>query len=73
MAARTVRSDVAGHVWQIVAKAGDRVAAGDTIMLIEAMKMEIPVLAETGGSVREVLVAEKAEVAEGQAVAVIEA
>jgi biotin carboxyl carrier protein len=72
MAARTARSEVAGHVWKIVAGVGSRVEAGDTIVLIESMKMEIPVLAETGGVVREILVAERAEVAEGQAVAILD-
>lgn len=73
MAAKTARSEVSGVVWRILAAAGTRVAEGDTIMLIESMKMEIPVIAETAGVVAEILVKESAEVAEGQAVAVIEA
>lgn len=73
MAAKTARTEVSGHVWKIVAGIGSKVAEGDTIMLIESMKMEIPVIAETAGVVAEILVKESAEVAEGQAVAVIEA
>ena len=45
MAVHSVRSDVAGKVWKVVAKAGDRVAAEDTLVILESMKMEIPVAA----------------------------
>lgn len=72
MASMKVKSEVSGHVWKVLAGPGSRVAAGDTIMLVESMKMEIPVLAEAGGVVSEILVTEKAEVAEGQTVAILE-
>lgn len=72
MATMKAKSEVSGLVWRILTKVGDRIAPGDTIMLIESMKMEIPVLAESGGTIAEILVKEAAEVAEGQAVAVIE-
>ena len=44
---------------------------GDTVMIIESMKMEIPVIAETGGTISRLLVEEKAPVSEGQAVAIL--
>lgn len=65
------RSEVAGSVWKILAEVGQRVEAGDTIMLIESMKMEIPVTADEAGVVERFLVAEKAPVAEGQVVATL--
>lgn len=72
MARITVRTEVAGTVWKIEAKAGQRVAEGDTLVVIEAMKMEIPVLASPGGTVAEILVREQQPVQEGQAVAVLD-
>jgi acetyl-CoA carboxylase biotin carboxyl carrier protein len=63
------RTEVAGTVWKIVSEIGQRLAPGDTILIVESMKMEIPVVAEEGGVVRAILVAEKAPVAEGQVVA----
>ena len=69
MAAQTVRSDVAGKVWKVVAKAGDRVAAEDTLVILESMKMEIPVVAPVAGTVTSILVREGDEVAEDQEIA----
>lgn len=65
------RSEVAGSVWKILTEVGQRVEAGDTIMLIESMKMEIPVTADATGTISRFLVAEKAPVGEGQVVAVL--
>lgn len=73
MAMIEARSDVTGSVWKIVTAIGQRVEAGDTIMLIESMKMEIPVSAEATGVVSRFLVAEQAPVTEGQVVALLEA
>lgn len=67
-----VVADVAGKVWKIEAKVGDTVKAEDAIMILESMKMEIPVEAEKSGKLVEVLVAEGDAVDEGQAVAVME-
>jgi acetyl-CoA carboxylase biotin carboxyl carrier protein len=72
MARIEVKSEITGTVWQVKAKPGDRVEAGDTLIVIESMKMEIPVITEDGGTVQEVLVKEKDAVAEGQVVAVVE-
>jgi acetyl-CoA carboxylase biotin carboxyl carrier protein len=72
MTTQTIRSEITGTVWKIVAQAGDALAADDTIMILESMKMEIPVVAPEAGRVVELLVAEGAPVREGQEVAVFE-
>jgi acetyl-CoA carboxylase biotin carboxyl carrier protein len=67
-----VQSDIAGTVWKIEKQAGDRVAADDVIVILEAMKMEIPVQAPTSGTLAELLVDEGDAVEEEGTVAVIE-
>jgi acetyl-CoA carboxylase biotin carboxyl carrier protein len=67
-----IKSEITGTVWQLRTKAGDRVESGDTLLVIESMKMEIPVITEDPGTVKEILVKEKDPVAEGQVVAVID-
>jgi acetyl-CoA carboxylase biotin carboxyl carrier protein len=59
-------SEVTGSVWEISAQPGQQLAPGDTVMVLESMKMEIPVLCEDGGTVVEILVAQGDAVAEGQ-------
>ena len=71
MADIEARTEVTGSVWKIVTEVGQRVEPGDTIMLIESMKMEIPVMAEQAGTIARFLVAEKAPVTEGQVVALL--
>ncbi len=71
MADIATRTEVAGSVWKIVTEVGQKVEPGDTIMIVESMKMEIPVVTEKGGTVLKFLVAEKAPVAEGQVVAIL--
>ncbi|HTR87945.1 MAG TPA: biotin/lipoyl-binding carrier protein [Reyranella sp.] len=71
MAAIQVKAEVAGSVWQILAKVGQKVEAGDTLMIIESMKMEIPVISEDGGTVDRIMVDEKAAISEGQVLAVL--
>ncbi len=71
MANVEAKSEVSGSVWQIVTTVGQKIEPGDTIMIIESMKMEIPVIAERGGTVQKFLVDEKAAITEGQAVAVL--
>lgn len=61
-----VETEVAGKVWKIEAAVGQTVAADDTLILIESMKMEIPVAAPRAGTIIEILVAEGDAVAEGQ-------
>jgi acetyl-CoA carboxylase biotin carboxyl carrier protein len=72
MAATKVLSELNAMVWKIEVQAGQRVNAGDTLIVLEAMKMEIPVTAPRAGVVTAVLVAEKQMVAEGEALAVLE-
>jgi acetyl-CoA carboxylase biotin carboxyl carrier protein len=72
MAREEIQSEVTGTVWKIEAKVGDDVADGDTLMILESMKMEIPVISTEDGKVAEILVKEEEPVAEGQAVAVVE-
>jgi acetyl-CoA carboxylase biotin carboxyl carrier protein len=72
VAAIEVKSVVTGSVWKIEAAVGQSLAPGDSIMILESMKMEIPVIAEDGGVLKELRVAEGVAVAEGQVLAVIE-
>ena len=72
MAKIEVTSEVTGNVWKIQAKVGDVLAEEDVIMILESMKMEIPVEAPVAGKLVELLVAEENSVDEGQVVAVIE-
>ena len=66
------KSDVSGSVWKIEVTVGQKVAEGDLLMLIEAMKMEIPVVVEKAGTVAAILVAEGDPVTEGQAVVTLD-
>jgi acetyl-CoA carboxylase biotin carboxyl carrier protein len=67
------KTEVTGAVWKIVTKVGQKLEPGDTIMIIESMKMEIPVITEEGGTVEKFLVEEKTPVSEGQVVALLKA
>jgi acetyl-CoA carboxylase biotin carboxyl carrier protein len=72
MARIEVKSEITGTVWKVIAAPGARVEPGDTLAIVESMKMEIPVITEDGGTVKEIRVKEKDPVAEGQVVAVLE-
>ena len=65
MAEIRVRSEIAGSVWKIEVAIGDAVAEDDPLLILESMKMEIPLLAPRAGIVREILVAEGEAIAEG--------
>jgi acetyl-CoA carboxylase biotin carboxyl carrier protein len=69
--AQEIVSDLVANVWRIVVAQGDAVAAGDTIAILESMKMEIPVLAEEGGTVLELKVSEGDVVQEGDVLAIV--
>lgn len=69
MAEEPVESEITGTVWKIELAPGTKVAEEDVIMILESMKMEIPVLAPADGVVSEILVEEGAPVTEGQVVA----
>ena len=72
MAKIEAKSEVMGLVAQIESKVGDRIAAGDAVMFIESMKMQIPVMVEDTGTLREILVEVGDAVSEGQVVAILE-
>ncbi len=73
MAAVPVLSEIPGTVFKVEVKVGDEVAEDDPVIILESMKMEIPVGAPRAGRVAEILVEEGEAVEEGQEVAVIEA
>jgi acetyl-CoA carboxylase biotin carboxyl carrier protein len=67
-----VRAEMVANVWKVVAAEGDAVSDGDTLVILESMKMEIPVLAEDAGTLTKLAVAEGDVVQEGDLIAVIE-
>jgi len=67
-----IRAEMVANVWKVVAAAGDTVAEGDTVVILESMKMEIPVIAESGGTLAQLAVNEGDVVQEGDLIAVIE-
>lgn len=71
MAIHRIESQVSGTVWKVECQTGAAVADGDTLLIIESMKMEIPVDAPGAGTLRELLVAEGDTVTEGQVLAVV--
>ena len=72
MARHEVESEVTGNVWKILLEVGADVAEGDVIMILESMKMEIPVESPAAGKLVELKVAAEDQVEEGQVVAVVE-
>lgn len=72
MARIEIESEVTGNVWKVEVEAGARVNAGDVLMILESMKMEIPVEAPDTGTVTELRVAVEEAVEEDQIVAVLE-
>jgi len=72
MARKDVKAEVTGRVWQVEVTLGQRVAAEDVLIILESMKMEIPVLAPVAGTVAELRVEPEQAVEEGAVVAIIE-
>jgi acetyl-CoA carboxylase biotin carboxyl carrier protein len=72
LAVVNVKSEIAGNVWKILTKPGDKIEAEGELMILESMKMEIPVLSPKAGVVKEIRVAEGEAIAEGQLVAIID-
>lgn len=66
-----VQSEIGGSVWKILVKPGDKIAEEEPLMILESMKMEIPLLAPGSGVVSKVMVDEGQAIAEGDVVAVI--
>jgi len=69
--AEEVRADMVANVWKVVVSAGDSVADGDTLVILESMKMEIPVTAGSDGTVTGLHVNEGDVVQEGDLIATI--
>jgi acetyl-CoA carboxylase biotin carboxyl carrier protein len=69
--AEEVRAEMVANVWKVVVAQGATVEDGDTLVILESMKMEIPVLAESSGTVQELRVNEGDVVQEGDVIAVI--
>jgi len=67
-----VKAELVGNLWKIVVEVGQQVEEDDTLMILESMKMEIPITTPVAGTVREIRVAEGDVVQEGQTVAVVE-
>jgi biotin carboxyl carrier protein len=70
--AEEIRAEMVANVWKVVKSAGDDVVEGDTLVILESMKMEIPVVSEYDGVVREIAVNEGDVVQEGDLIAVVE-
>lgn len=67
-----VEAHVTGSVWKIEIEVGDLVDDGDTLVIIESMKMEMPIEAEGGGRILEIRCSEGQLVSEGETLVVIE-
>ena len=67
-----VRAEMVANVWKVVVAQGDTVSDGDTLVILESMKMEIPVLTERAGTVRELHVVEGEVLQEGDLIATVD-
>jgi len=67
-----IQAHITGNVWKIEVAVGDQVEDGDTVAILESMKMEIPVEAEDDGVVKEIRCAEGQSVSEGDVLVVLE-
>jgi biotin carboxyl carrier protein len=71
VAIEEVHAEMVSSVWKVLVEAGAQVAAGDTLVILESMKMEIPVLTERSGVVQEMHVVEGEVLQEGDLIAVV--
>jgi acetyl-CoA carboxylase biotin carboxyl carrier protein len=67
-----IEAHITGNVWKIEVSVGDKVEDGDTVVILESMKMEIPVEAEDDGAVKEIRCEEGQSVSEGDVLIVLE-
>ena len=67
-----IESHITGTVWKIEVKVGDEIADGDTVVILESMKMEMPVSADDAGVVSAIRCEEGRSVAEGDVLVVLE-
>jgi acetyl-CoA carboxylase biotin carboxyl carrier protein len=71
VAVEEIHAEMVSSVWKVLVGPGDAVAAGDTLVILESMKMEIPVLTERAGTVQEMHVTEGEVLQEGDLIAVV--
>ncbi|HEX8932917.1 MAG TPA: biotin/lipoyl-binding carrier protein [Pseudonocardiaceae bacterium] len=67
-----IRAEMVANVWKVVVAEGDVVSDGDTLVILESMKMEIPVLSEVDGTIAKLAVSEGDVVQQGDLIAVVE-
>jgi acetyl-CoA carboxylase biotin carboxyl carrier protein len=67
-----IEAHITGNVWKVEVSVGDQVEDGDTVVILESMKMEIPVEAEDDGTVKEIRCEEGQSVSEGDVLVVLE-
>ncbi len=72
MAVEEIHAEMVSSVWKVLVEPGSSVAAGDTLVILESMKMEMPVESEDDGTVKEIRCQEGASVAEGDTLVVLE-
>jgi biotin carboxyl carrier protein len=70
--AEEIRAEMVANVWKVEKAVGDTVSDGDTLVILESMKMEIPVVSEVDGVVAQIAVNEGDVVQEGDLIAVVE-
>ena len=70
--AKEIKAHITGTVWKVEVAVGQDVGEGDTVVILESMKMEMPVEAEDEGTVKEILVSEGQSVSEGDTLVVLE-
>ena len=73
MAVEEIHAEMVSSVWKVLVEAGAQVAVGDTLVILESMKMEIPVLTETAGTVQQMHVVEGEVLQEGDLIATVAA
>ena len=71
MALEEIHAEMVSSVWKVLVQPGAEVAAGDALVILESMKMEIPVLTEQAGTVQEMHVVEGEVLQEGDLIAVV--
>jgi len=70
--AEEIRAEMVANVWKVVVAVGDAVDEGETVAILESMKMEIPVITEDGGTVSKIAVSEGDVVQEGDLIAIVD-
>jgi acetyl-CoA carboxylase biotin carboxyl carrier protein len=70
--AEEIHAEMVANVWKVIAKPGDEVEEGDTLVILESMKMEIPVVTESAGTVSRIAVNEGDVVQDGDLIAVVD-